>query len=115
MKNSYMYICTGIGINGYYNYVKKFYGKIERIRRISKKNNLPLNTFVIRCNSKHLPASFLSISHVTTPRQRKLLKILNARIDCKILVNKKKSFLSNQLDPPNLTIIQITTKTQPNN
>lgn len=81
MKNPYMYICTGIGINGYYNYVKKFHGKTERIRRISKKNYLLLNTLVIRCNSKHLPASFLS----------------------------------NQLDPPNLTIIQITTKTQPNN
>ena len=30
------------------------------------------------------------MSHLTAPCQRKLLKILNARIDCKILVNKKK-------------------------
>ena len=34
------------------------------------------------------------MSHLTAPCQRKLLKILNARIDCKILVNKKKRNLS---------------------
>ena len=36
------------------------------------------------------------MSHLTAPCQRKLLKILNARIDCKILVNKKKRNLSHR-------------------